>query len=234
MGKPINHKYLVYDNLEKASEALAQFIVTQSNLTNDIFSIALSGGNTPIYLYKLLTQPPYSNNINWKKIYCFIVDERYVSISNEENNYRMLNKILFSKIPIPLKNIFKINTNTTPEKDAMLYALKIKNNLNNLKFDLVLLGLGNDGHTASLFPNHKLLKEKKKLVAEEFIAEKKQFRISLTLPIINKAKQICFLVSGTNKANVFYQIKNGINTVPASLVNNKKQILFFLDNTIYK
>jgi 6-phosphogluconolactonase len=203
MVHQLNKKILVFEDAMQTSLALAHYILNASLITKDKLSIALSGGSTPKLLYQLLATPPFANNINWDSILFFMVDERYVPDTDAESNFKMMNDVLFSKVQIPKKNIFAINTTKTAVLDALAYEKKIKTILKTKPIDLMLLGIGTDGHTASLFPNSTLINETKSVVKEEFIKEKNQYRISLTLPFINKSKQVIFLISGKDKSPIF-------------------------------
>jgi 6-phosphogluconolactonase len=233
MVHQLNKKIVVFNSHQQMSMAVAHYILNASLNTNNKFSIALSGGTTPQLLYQLLATPPFANNINWKNILFFLVDERYVPHTNTESNFKMITDTLLSKIKIPKQNIFPINTTHTAAVDALAYEQKIKSILKNKGVDLMLMGIGNDGHTASLFPGYTLLNENKRLVKEEFIKEKNQYRISLTLPFINKSKQILFLVSGKDKATVFKKITTRQNKkIPATLVQSKQPVLWFVDEEV--
>lgn len=199
------------------------------------FSIALSGGNTPKKLYELLAKEPYVNKLNWKNIFVFWSDERYVSFSDEENNSHMAAVTLLNHVPIPQENIFPVPINFEPEKAASRYEKMIRSFFKETepRFDLILLGIGNDGHTASLFPGTDILEEKKTLVKEVYLEEKKMYRVSFTLPLINKAKHVIFLVTGKGKAAIIGKLfskKDKNHIFPARLVNPAKTGLFwFLD-----
>jgi 6-phosphogluconolactonase len=233
MVHQLNKKNIVFNSYEQLSTAAAHYILNASVNTHNKFSIALSGGSTPKLLYQLLAAEPFANNINWKNILIFLVDERYVAHTDAESNFKMINDTLLSKIKIPKQNIFPINTTHTAVIDALAYEQKIKSILKNKGVDLMLLGIGNDGHTASLFPGYTLLNETKRLVKEEFIKEKNQYRISCTLPFINKSKQIIFLVSGKDKATIFKKITTRQNKkIPATLVQPKQPVLWFVDEEV--
>ena len=168
---------LHYNSYESLITAAAHFFTvacSRSIAAHDKFTVALSGGNTPKRLYELLATPEFSNNINWKKVFIFFSDERYVPHIDAESNYNMASKALLDHIPIPRKNIFAIPVSSTPKKDAATYEVSVKKITADSKFsfDLVLLGMGADGHTASLFPGNEILQEKKKLIKEVFVKEK--------------------------------------------------------------
>ena len=217
---------LQYNSYELLSLAAAHFFTaacSRSIAKHDKFIVALSGGNTPKRMYQLLATPEFSKNINWKKVFIFFSDERYVPHSDTESNFNMASAALLDHIPIPRKNIFAIPTSSTPEKDAVKYEQDIKKlfGSNTPVFDLILLGMGEDGHTASLFPGNEILEEKKRLVKEVHQLEKGMYRISFTLPLINQAKQILFLVSGKEKEPVLKKILSGRKTkkqLPVQLI----------------
>ena len=204
---------LHYNSYESLSTAAAHFFTvacSRSIAAHDKFTVALSGGNTPKRLYELLATPEFSNNINWKKVFIFFSDERYVPHNDAESNFYMASKALLNHIPIPRKNIFAIPVSSTPKKDAADYEASIKKITADSKFsfDLVLLGMGADGHTASLFPGNEILQEKKRLIKEVFVKEKNIYRISFTLPLLNRAKQILLLVNGEEKKPVLKRISS--------------------------
>ena len=202
---------LLYNTYESMSIAAAHFFITEYEKAvtkKDTFIVALSGGNTPQYLYQLLASHAYSLNINWKKVFIFFSDERYVPHNDKESNFKMAKDNLLKDILIPAKNVFAIPVSSTPEKDALHYENTIKKIFGGkpVTFDLMLLGMGADGHTASLFPGSALLKEKKRLVKAVYLPEKNIYRISFTLPLINRSKQILLLVSGKEKVPVLKKI----------------------------
>jgi len=217
------------------SHAVAHLIVTESNKAvqkKGYFSMALSGGSTPKLLFELLAQPPYKNNIPWKKTIIAFGDERFVPPTSEESNYKMASEALLKHVPIPAKNILAVPTvKVTPSQSAKSYEVAIKKHINTKHpFDLVLLGIGEEGHTASIFPNSELIGNKKDWVQHIWVAEKNMERISFTLPFINQAKNIAFLVSGENKAAIIKKIfsKSGA-TLPAAMVKATKNTFWFLD-----
>ena len=204
---------LHYNSYESLSTAAAHFFTvacSRSIAAHDKFTVALSGGNTPKRFYELLATPEFSSNINWKKVFIFFSDERYVPHSDAESNFNMASKALLDHIPIPRKNIFAIPVSSAPKKDAATYEVSVKKITADSKFsfDLVLLGMGADGHTASLFPGNEILQEKKRLIKEVFVKEKNIYRISFTLPLLNRAKQILLLVNGEEKKPVLKRISS--------------------------
>ena len=229
---------LLYNSYESLSIAAAHFFTAECNRSierHGKFTIALSGGNTPKRLYELLASASFSKNINWKKVYVFFSDERYVPHSNTDSNFKMAATALLNHVPIPKKNIFAIPVSSTPAKDAAKYEQDIKKMAGNKTpaFDLILLGTGADGHTAYLFPNNEILKEKKRLVKEVYLKEKAMYRISFTLPLINQAKQILLLVSGKEKVPVMKKImskRKASNLLPVQLL--KGNILWMINTGV--
>ncbi len=201
---------LVWDDLEVLSLAAAHRFLTACNKSianQGVFSVALSGGSTPKRLYELLSTPGFSRNIDWKKVLLFWGDERLVPHSHPDSNYRMVKETLLEKIKIPKKNIFPIPTRGRPQDCALEYEKRIKAALGRSpSFDLMLLGMGDDGHTASLFPGTSILTENKKLVKEVWVEGKQSWRISCTYPLINRSKDLLLLVAGSNKAPVIKRV----------------------------
>jgi 6-phosphogluconolactonase len=175
------------------------------------FTIALSGGSTPKNLYNLLATNARTA-LPWDRMFFFWGDERHVPPTDPDSNYRMADEIMLSKIPVPPGNVFRIKTENP---DAAAVAENYEQTLR--KFfelqpeqvpilDLILLGMGPDGHTASLFPGTAALKEKSRLVVANWVEKMKTHRITLTLPVLNAAHCVTFLVSGTDKASVLHAV----------------------------
>ena len=202
---------------------------------NNISHIALSGGSTPKEVFKELAEH-FKNKIDWSRVQFYWGDERCVPPDDEESNFKMANEYLFSKIELPLSNIQRIKGENGPVEEATRYSDLLEKKLPNVgmqpQFDLVILGLGDDGHTASIFPNQISLWNSKANceIAEHPVTGQK--RITLTGSIINNAKEVVFLVTGSNKAEKVFEIierKGNYNTYPASLVQlNSGRLNWFL------
>ena len=171
------------------------------------FTIALSGGSTPKNLYNLLATNARTA-LPWDRMFFFWGDERHVPPTDPDSNYRMADETMLSKIPVPTANVFRI---PAENPDAAAVAADYEQTLRKFfqvqagqipAFDLILLGMGPDGHTASLFPGTKALQEKTRLVVANWVEKLKANRITLTLPVLNAARCVTFLVSGTDKASV--------------------------------
>jgi 6-phosphogluconolactonase len=233
----------IYKTADETIKALADYFVKIVNATikeKGKCSVVLSGGNSPKKLYELLTTPDYNQQIDWDKIYFFFGDERYVPFNDPENNGNMVKKALFEPLMIADANIFYINTAVSPVESAKKYAQRIlvyfKNNP--VRFDLILLGLGDNAHTASLFPKTPVLKEKKALVNAVYIEELSSYRITMTAALINEAHAIAFLVYGDTKAKAVHDALEGekdAETFPAQLIIPEDGVVnWFLDEDAAK
>lgn len=196
-------------------------------------NIAISGGNTPKLLFEILAEK-FKDNIEWGKVNIYWTDERCVSPDNDESNFGMTGKYLFSKIIIPEGNIHRIYGENDPAVEAVRYADEIKNNLkqgNGIpKFDLILLGMGEDGHTASIFPDQMDLLNSDNVCAVAVHPVSGQKRITLTGKVINNADKIYFLVTGKSKAEVMKEIlekKNGYLKYPAAHIQTNNNYTFW-------
>ncbi len=206
-----NHAITTWKDPETLAVAAAHFFVAECHrclAKKGSFVVALSGGNTPKRLYQVLASTDFSRNIPWEKVFICWSDERFVTYADKESNYRMVKENLLDHISIPPNNIFPVPVNGTAKKAAKEYESSIREffGTKKVKFDWLLLGIGDDGHTASLFPGTSILHERKRLVKEVWLEQKQSWRISFTLPLINKAAQIIFLVSGKEKAIVVSDI----------------------------
>lgn len=235
-----NCEVKIFPDAAALNEGAASFIVktaVEVLQTKDKFSVALSGGSTPKSLYALLASDKFKNEIDWRRTLVFFSDERCVPPDDEESNFRMAREALLSKIEIPDENIFRLRGELSPSEAAAEYETAIKKNLGeNPAFDLILLGLGDDGHTASLFPETAALKENKNLVAENFIEKFNSYRLTLTFPVINSAAQVIFLVTGAKKAPMVKRVlSEKAFDLPASLVKPENgRCFWFLDEVAAK
>lgn len=204
---------------------------------NGRFTVALAGGSTPKGLYQLLTTKEFSDKIDWTRIYFFFGDERNVPHDSDESNYKMAGKNLLNPLKISEDQIFAWRTNLeNPEKIAENYNKTIKNffDLNEKElphFDLILLGMGDDGHTASLFPDTKALDESEKIAVENWVEKFDSFRLTFTFPTINNAANVLFLVVGEKKAETLRVVLNDENNekkMPSQNVKPKDGKLFWL------
>lgn len=189
------------------------------------FTVALSGGSTPRAMFSLLAERPFADTVPWASIYFFWGDERCVPPDHPDSNYRMASETLLSKVPVPSQNIFRIPAETPePELAAESYAATLSRfflagsgaiesgtaPLSNLpRFDLVFLGMGPDGHTASLFPHTTALRAGQKIVVANYVEKFKAHRITLTAATINNARNVTFLAAGEDKAEALKNVLEG-------------------------
>ncbi|MFB0526499.1 MAG: 6-phosphogluconolactonase [bacterium] len=238
MEKMVNIKrnILIFDGYEQISDFAVEKwgeISADAIRSNDSFTVALSGGKTPAGFYKKLSSR--RKGFYWNKTHIFLVDERFVPFDHEESNYRMIKHHLLDGLRIPRENFHSISTQeATPEKSSEDYEKQIRDffRLGTGEiptFDLIMLGIGEDGHTASLFPRTSSVTESKRLVVPVTFNRLSNKRISITLPVINNAKNIIFLVSGYNKAQVIKEILEEKNMMlPASRVDPGRGKVFLL------
>ena len=199
------------------------------------FNVALSGGSTPRSLYALLASAEFAPRIRWRQIHLFFGDERCVAPDHAESNYRMVKESLLSRTFIPPDNVHRMAGEKTPTLAAAEYEAQLRKHFSIdddalPRFDLVLLGLGEDGHTASLFPGSSALNETRHLVATIYVAKLNAHRLTLTFPVINNAAQISFLIAGESKAAVVKEILT-IETCdfPAARINPENgQLTWFV------
>jgi 6-phosphogluconolactonase len=200
------------------------------------FTAALSGGSTPKALYSLLAAPEYKESIPWSKVHLFWGDERCVPPDHQDSNYRMAREALLSKITIPTDNVHRMAGEKDPQVAAAEYEEQLKMFFQLTagalpRFDLILLGIGEDGHTASLFPGNAALEETQRLVVAPYIEKFQTYRITLSLPVINEAAVILFLIAGKSKSAIVKKIleANGeASRLPAARVQPKNGKLIWL------
>lgn len=197
------------------------------------FSVALTGGSSPVELYKLLATPPYMDQLDWSKVFVFWGDERWVPLSDSLSNAKMAFETLLQQVPLPEDQIFPMyDVDRSPEEFAAIYEQQLRKVLGpDGQFDLILLGMGDDGHTASLFPHTDVLLEKSKWVDAYYLTPQQMHRITLTAPLINKAKEIVVITFGEKKALALYEVLEGTRNpaeYPSQLLNPTAGNLLFL------
>jgi 6-phosphogluconolactonase len=194
----------------RAAELFAE-TARQSTAWRDEFTVALSGGSTPRALYELLAGEVYAPKIPWEGTHVFWGDERCVPPSSEESNYHTAHEAMLARVPIPESQIHRMRGEDEPLEAALAYekVLLEKFNGNRPGFDLILLGMGEDGHTASLFPGSTALEETERLVVAPYVAKLKAHRLTMTLRTINAARSVTFLVAGKAKAETLRAVLEG-------------------------
>ncbi|RAJ10922.1 6-phosphogluconolactonase [Chitinophaga skermanii] len=205
----------VAKDTHQLSENLAAWLSNyiQSKLqTQERFTFVLSGGNTPKALYALLAKAPYNQMIEWEKLHFFWGDERAVPYEDSRNNARMAFDVLLNHVPVNPENIHPMLTDREPEQSAKEYEATLHRYFKGQEntFDLVLLGMGDDGHTLSLFPGLPIVHENKKWASAFFLDAQDMYRITLTAPVVNLASCIVFLATGEGKALTLKSVIEGV------------------------
>ncbi len=215
------------EEMSIAAAALTRDMIVRKSAAGKVFTIALSGGNSPVRFYELLGK----EKIDWSMVKIFPVDERYVPPDHRYSNFNMINKALLSKINIPEKNIYFFNTSikTASECAASLEKRVTKSFGDcNPVFDLVVLGVGPDGHTASLFPGGPEFLKEHKLYKSVTAPENFDIsdRLTMTLPFINRARNRIFIIAGKGKESIVNRVRNCDHSIPAGMVSSKSTIFY--------
>ncbi len=227
----------VFPDPETIAREAAIFIAELSEEMIELrgrFSIALSGGSTPKLLYQTLASSEFAPHIDWPSIDVFFSDERCVSPDHPDSNYRMARDALLSHVPIPGDNIYRMHgENPEPNEAAKEYGEILKEKFGSGGIDLVLLGMGDDGHTASLFPGTAAVKEPKHRCVANFVEQLNAWRLTLTAPFINRSGNVIVLVAGESKTRTVAEVLEGEPNparYPIQLIHpNEGKLIWFLD-----
>lgn len=199
------------------------------------FTVCLSGGSTPQPLYELLATPEFSEQINWKKCHIFFGDERCVPDTHEDSNYGMVYDALLKKVKIPKAQVYKMDGSKTPRQAAQAYTQVFQNFFGATKpfFDLAFLGMGTDGHIASMFPGTDAVRMVRKRVREVKMGKNKPWRLTVTSSVFNRTKSVVLLVAGKKKSTVLKEVLEGDynpDTFPAQVLRNAEgEVTWLLD-----
>jgi 6-phosphogluconolactonase len=227
--KTIQIEYYVYQDAAAFAKHAAQYFGDQIRAAVEkrgVARIAISGGNTPKPVFALLASDELRDTVAWSRTQLFWVDERCVPPDAADSNYGMTRKALLDKVALPEANVFRMEGELPPEEAAARYESAIRNSMR-LEgaelptFDLIALGMGDDGHTASLFPHTAGLHEFGRLVIANHVPQKDSWRITLTSPVINQARNVIFLIQGADKAAVLKRVLLGPyepETLPSQLI----------------
>ena len=241
MAQSIKVTYQVWPTqaeMELASARMFADRVKQAVDRRGIARVAISGGSTPQAAFKLLAAEPFASAVPWEKLQLFWVDERCVGPESPQSNYGVCRELLLSKVPIPAANIFRMEGELDPEVAASRYESTLRNALKLEgaelpRFDLLALGMGPDGHTASLFPHTAALHEMSRLVVANHVPQMNTWRISLTWMVINYAAEVVFEVEGASKTDIVSEVLTGPRDperLPSQLIRPASgSLLFQLD-----
>ncbi|NVN11496.1 MULTISPECIES: 6-phosphogluconolactonase [Nguyenibacter] len=222
-------------------EAIARYVaewLTQQALAKQDgpFVIALSGGSTPKRLYEILASPDYATRFPWARTHLFFGDERFVPPADPASNFTMTQKALLSHIAIPAENVHPMPTDGDPAAAAARYQAELQAlyGAETLQpgrplFDVVLLGLGDNGHTASLFPRQPVLQERKLWVSTCVPDDAPHTRLTLTYPAIHSSRHVLFMLAGAGKAEAFAKVRAGEPGEPASHITTEGELIWLLD-----
>ena len=214
---------------------VAEWMTQAALAAQGTFRVSLSGGSTPKTLYRLLASDEFRGRFPWQLASWYWGDERFVPYDHPESNFRMTREAMLAKAPVPPENVHPIPTDGTPEDAARRYERTLQEaygaatlDPRHPLFDLTLLGLGPDGHTASLLPGEPVLDERKRWMAAVSHG-RPEVRITMTYPVIESSRRIAFLVAGKEKAAIFSAIRAGTSQVPAARVQPVGELLWFVD-----
>jgi 6-phosphogluconolactonase len=230
----------VFGDAEQLASGAAELFITladESIETRGRFRVALSGGSTPRRVYQLLGTDTFRRCVDWDRVDLFWGDERYVAADDPDSNYRMTVGAILQQIAIPKGNVHRVRTELTPPAAAAsAYEMEIRECFQTTsslpQFDLIFLGLGTNGHTASLFPHSPVLREQTRLVAATFVTEVNMWRITMTAPLLNRGRTVAFLVKGSGKAEMLRAVLVGAHDperLPAQLIVPKGNLLWLAD-----
>lgn len=225
-------------HIEPDGDALARYVALwlaeRIAASMGPFRLSLSGGSTPKTLYGMLAKEPYASRVEWEKVEFYFGDERFVPHDHPDSNFRMANEALLSHVAA--SHVYPMPTDTTPEDCAARYDALMKRKYGAASFDparpffdVMLLGLGDDGHTASLIPGQPVLEERAKWVAPVLHGRDEQ-RITLTYPALESSATIAFLVTGADKAPTVARVRGGDATLPAACIQPQSEVIWFLDS----
>jgi 6-phosphogluconolactonase len=215
----------IFDDAGSLARGAAEWLCALATASSGQFSVCLSGGSTPQRLYRHLADPLIASRFPWSRAHWFWGDERFVPHDHPDSNYRMAAEAFLSHVPVPPKNIHAVPTeNLTPRQSAAAYEATLKKfygadtmTPNRPLFDVTLLGIGEDGHTASLFPGQPALDETRRW-AVEVIGAKSEARITLTYPALDSSRDVVFLATGPEKRDMVARAQNGDRTLPAARI----------------
>jgi len=230
----------IFKDANELTTAAAELFVQASKeaiAEKGSFTVALTGGSSPIKLHQLLATPAYREEVDWANVYIFWGDERWVPMEDERSNAKMAFDTLLNFVPVPSGQIYPMyDAVKSPEEYAVIYEQLIRDVVDNDGvFDLILLGMGDDGHTASLFPGTAILKEETKWVDAYYLEPQEMYRITLTAPLINRAKKLVVMTFGEKKTHALREVLEGEHNpelYPSQLLKPTNGELIFLTDEV--
>ena len=215
-----------YEALSRGAAEVFAELANQAITSNGCFNVVLSGGHTPLRMYEVLAAKPFRQKVRWESVHVFWGDERCVPAGDPRSNAWMARQTLLNHVSIPASHVHTIHSNLSAGLAAFQYETDLRNFFSGRPptFDLILLGLGENAHTASLFPHIPALDEREQWVEDMYVAEQGMYRVALTAPLINQAHQVIFLVSGAEKAFALQDVLEGMyrpHELPAQLIRSR-------------
>jgi 6-phosphogluconolactonase len=234
MGEAFGRVEIFPDPLALARH-VAEWMTAAALAVQGDFRVSLSGGSTPKTLYGLLASDEFRRRFPWSRVSWYWGDERFVPYDHPDSNYRMTREAMLAKAPVPREKIHPVPTDGSPEDAARRYERTLQESYGATTldparplFDITLLGLGTDGHTASLLPGEAVLNERQRWVAAVSHG-RPEVRITMTFPVIDSSRRVAFLVAGREKAAIFHAIRAGSSQVPAARVRPVGELFWFVD-----
>src|SRR5271155_3385160 len=226
-----------FASAETLAHDVAEWLCGLARANDRVFAVCLSGGSTPRRLYERLADPPFASRFPWSRVHWFWGDERFVPHDHPDSNFRMAREAFLSRVPVPGDNIHAVPTEgVSPEQTAAAYETTLKRFYgadmlapDRPLFDVTLLGIGEDGHTASLFPGQRALQETRRW-AVAVIGAKAEARITLTYPVLDSSREVAFLVTGKEKRRVLARAQARDRTLPAAAVHPVGLLHWFTDS----
>jgi 6-phosphogluconolactonase len=225
----------VLADAETLARHAAEWVVERARAGTEAFALCLSGGSTPKRLYELLAQKPLIERMPWERVHLFFGDERFVPRDHPDSNYRMADQAMIAHVPIPPENVHGMPVDGTPEEAAQRYEHLLQAMYGSSEFDparplfdVTLLGLGEDGHTASLFPGTPVLHERQAWAAA-VIGAKPEPRLTLTFPALNASRAAAFLIAGAAKQAMLERLQARDPALPASHVSPQGELVYLTD-----
>jgi len=234
-GGEMNGRIEALPDPAKLAHHVAEWITAAALAAKGAFHVSLSGGSTPKALYELLASDEFRGRFPWDRVFWYWGDERFVPHDHPDSNYRMTREAMLARAPVPPQNIHPVPADGPPEEAALHYERTLQaaygaTVLNPARplFDITLLGLGSDGHTASLLPGDPVLQERKRWVVAVSHG-RPEIRITMTYPVIESSRQVAFLVAGKEKAAIFSAIRAGNSQLPAARMKPVGDLIWFVD-----
>jgi 6-phosphogluconolactonase len=228
-------RFEIFPDPAALARHVAEWMTAAALAAKETFRVSLSGGSTPKMLYGLLASDEFRSRFPWQRVSWYWGDERFVPYDDPESNYRMTREAMLARAPVPPENIHPVPTDGTPQDAARRYERTLQQGYGATVldparplFDVMLLGLGPDGHTASLPPGDPVLEERERWVAVVSHG-RPEVRITMTYPVIESSRRVAFLVAGREKAAILQAIRAGDSRVPAARVRPLGELIWFVD-----